>query len=289
MKAVRQILETRPNESFLAYRYAEADFYAPYHFHPEIELVMIEAGRGLRVVGDHTGSFTPGDLCLFGSDLPHIFRADDTTHGAVSYVVQFRLEIFEELLGLPEMVRIQEVLERARHGLRFSAEASEALREDLQELTAARHEGNTVLQLLKILDQLALDASAAALASPGYTHQSTDLGNRRVARVWEMILEREGAEPTQAQVADELGMSISAFSRMFRRATGSTYSETLTELRLGRACRMMTSRNCTIAEAGYHAGYNNLSIFNRHFKKRYGMTPREWRASLGSAVLGNDL
>ena len=81
MKAISEHLHLSPNESFLAYRYSKDDFYTPYHFHPEIEIVMIEAGKGLRVVGDHTASFRPGNLCLFGGNLPHFFYADDTRGG----------------------------------------------------------------------------------------------------------------------------------------------------------------------------------------------------------------
>lgn len=280
MKATRQVLELRPNESFHSYRYAEADFYAPYHFHPELEIVMIEAGRGLRVVGDHTGSFAPADLCMFGSDLPHIFRADDTTHGAVSLVVQFRLDVIEPLLGFPEMKKVKQLIELCSHGIHFSKAMSTAARAQIQQLSSHDRKTNKLILLVQLLETLAQEASFETLVSPGYVHQASDLGNSRIAKVWELILEREGVEPTQAQVADELGMSVSSFSRMFHRSTGKTFTETIIELRLGHACRLMMKPEVTIAKAGYESGFNNLSIFNRHFKKRYGMTPREWRRAL---------
>ncbi len=79
-----------PDVPFARREFKLARFTTPLHFHPEIELTLIVAGRGLRYVGDSIGSFHDGDLVLLGSNLSHYWWNDaaDRRH-AHSIVVQF--------------------------------------------------------------------------------------------------------------------------------------------------------------------------------------------------------
>lgn len=276
MRAISEHVTLRPHESFLAYRYYGENFYTPYHYHPEFEIVMIEAGRGTRVVGDHTGSFGPLDLCFFGGGLPHFFHADDARDGAISWVVQFRLEILRGLLELPEMAALKPLLQASREGLSFSRASAKRVAPALRRLPEATGQERIIL-LMEVLAVLAADTSAQHLASPGYLREEDAGSSQRLAKAWNLLLHEYDRDLTQAEVAAKLKMSVSAFSRLFRRMTGNTFSETLILVRLGKVCRLLADQEVTIAEACYQSGFRNLSIFNRHFKSRYGMTPREWR------------
>ncbi len=276
MRAISEHVPLRPQESFLAYRYCGENFYTPYHYHPEYEIVMIEAGRGTRVVGDHTGSFGPLDLCFFGGGLPHFFHADEARHGAISWVVQFRLEILRGLLELPEMAGLKPLLSASQEGLSFSRASAERVAPSLRQLPEAKGQERIIL-LMEVLAVLAADEAAQPLASPGYLREEAAASSQRLAKAWNLLLHDFDRDLTQAEVAKELKMSVSAFSRLFRRMTGNTFSETLILVRLGKVCRLLADQDVTIAEACYQSGFRNLSIFNRHFKRRYGMTPREWR------------
>lgn len=74
-------------------------------------------------------------------------------------------------------------------------------------------------------------------------------------------------------------MTESAFSRFFKLRTGITFIDCLTEVRLGHASRMLIDTTKTIAEIAYSCGFNNISNFNRIFKKKKGCTPKELRES----------
>jgi transcriptional regulator GlxA family with amidase domain len=74
-------------------------------------------------------------------------------------------------------------------------------------------------------------------------------------------------------------MSDVSFSRFFRQRTGNTFIDSLTEIRLGHASRILIESTHSIAEVAYHCGFNNISNFNRIFKKKKGCTPREFRES----------
>ena len=78
-------------------------------------------------------------------------------------------------------------------------------------------------------------------------------------------------------LADIAGMSSSAFSRFFKLHTGRNLSEYIIDQRLGYASRLLVDSTNSIAEISYQCGFNNLSNFNRIFKKRKGCSPSEFR------------
>ncbi|MDP4644227.1 MAG: AraC family transcriptional regulator [Opitutales bacterium] len=276
MKAIREQVPLGTEQSFSAYRYEGAEFDAPYHFHPEIEVVYIEEGRGIRVVGDHSDSFYPGDLCLFAQNLPHFYHADQAGRRASSLVVQFLPEVIRSLLSTPEMRPVRELLKDGQRGIRFSGNTAEGLHSLILELVSADGP-ERMLRLLELLTALAGQGERQLLSSIGYTYDADDKQGQRIERAWQLLVTQSSDALTQADVAAAMHMSVSTFSRFFRRATNRTFTEALLEIRLGHACRLLAESDTTISEICYACGFNNLSNFNRQFKKRYGRSPREWR------------
>ncbi|HVZ55667.1 MAG TPA: AraC family transcriptional regulator, partial [Chitinophagaceae bacterium] len=84
---------------------------------------------------------------------------------------------------------------------------------------------------------------------------------------------------TLKDVARLANMSEASFSRFFRQRTGVTFIDSLTEIRLGHASRILIDTTQSIAEVAYNCGFNNISNFNRIFKKKKGCTPKEFRDS----------
>jgi len=82
---------------------------------------------------------------------------------------------------------------------------------------------------------------------------------------------------TLGEAARIASMTESAFSRFFKLRTGMTFIDCVTEVRLGHASRMLISTTKTIAEIAYSCGFNNISNFNRVFRRKKGCTPRELR------------
>ena len=79
------------------------------------------------------------------------------------------------------------------------------------------------------------------------------------------------------EVAAELGMSESRFSRFFRRATGNTFTDFVNRVRINRACQLLMESDRTITAICYEVGFNNVANFNRRFLEIKGMTPSEFR------------
>jgi len=251
-------------------------FTHPWHRHPEVELTWIIEGSGLRYVGDSVEAFQAGDCCLLGAHLPHAWLSPkDAGPGRVrSLVVQFDPIRLEGLLQLPELTSIVQLLQRAAHGLAFDASCGNRLRQKLSPCTTALSRLNAVLE---ILDELAAQPNARPLSLAPWAEQRRAASDARMRRVLAHLSDHVDGPIAQKDVARLIGLSPAAFSRFFQRAMGKTFQSYVTDLRLDLACRHLLETGCTVSEGAYAAGFGNLSTFNRVFRERRGMAPREFR------------
>ncbi|MDV7399531.1 AraC family transcriptional regulator, partial [Arthrospira platensis SPKY1] len=81
----------------------------------------------------------------------------------------------------------------------------------------------------------------------------------------------------QPEVARFVHMAPASFSRLFRKVTQKSFTEFLTEVRLGAVCRLLRETECGVTEAAYASGFSSLAHFNRQFRARYHRTPTEYR------------
>lgn len=275
---IEQIL-TPQESSFLCKHVVDKRFDHPFHFHPEIELTLIVESRGTRIVGDHIGDFSPGDLCLLGENLPHVFRntaEPKTGSKAEAEVLQFSRDCANGFLDVaPEFREFSAMLDQAARGLVFDEATSAAVAGSLPRL----RESSGVRRwsyFLEIIDQL-LAARPKTLASAGFGGASGFDSSDRVRRACQHILEHFDQNLTHESMAALAHISPAYFSRLFRKTTGKTFGEFLTEVRLGHVCRLLTETTLPIVEVAYESGFRNLSAFNRRFRANYGCTPREYR------------
>ena len=86
---------------------------------------------------------------------------------------------------------------------------------------------------------------------------------------------------TIEEIANEVGLSQSHFMKYFKNTMGTSFIDYLNEYRLTMASRLLLSSDSSILAIASEVGYENLSYFNRTFKKRFAMTPREYRKNSG--------
>ncbi len=79
------------------------------------------------------------------------------------------------------------------------------------------------------------------------------------------------------ELAAKCTISSSHFMNSFKKAVGCSAIEFLTHLRIKAACTALTETTDDISTISYNCGFNNLSNFNKHFKKITGSSPREYR------------
>jgi len=85
---------------------------------------------------------------------------------------------------------------------------------------------------------------------------------------------------TAAQLAELCGCTARHLNRLFRKRFGVPVRTRQTELRLLKARGLLSDTSGRIQDVAVASGYRNLSLFNSLFKRRFGMSPSEWRQSL---------
>jgi two-component system response regulator YesN len=81
-------------------------------------------------------------------------------------------------------------------------------------------------------------------------------------------------------LADIFHYNEKYLGRMFKRKTGYTFSEYINQRRIERGREMLLKNNDTVINISSKVGFNNVTYFNRQFKRFYGMTPSEYRQKI---------
>lgn len=242
-----------------------------WHAHDEFELTVIRAGSGRRFAGDGAAPYRPGDLALFGPRLPHTY-VSDTTGTNTAYVAHFSPEFVRGWCGGSEFRAVQHLLDRAARGLAVPRPGP-ALRERI-DAVAGRHGPRQTLALIELLVELAEHGGAETLAGTPPRRSATTEALAAVVG----HLERSFRQPvSRDQVAAAAALSPSSVSRLLRRELGTSLTEYVLSLRLSAACRELTAGDEPVATIAHRCGFANLANFNRQFRRRHAMTPREYR------------
>ena len=117
------------------------------------------------------------------------------------------------------------------------------------------------------------------LASPAFVPSNRELDLRRIDRVCTFINEHYHRRLSQPEAANVAGMTPQAFSRFFRKTVGKTFVDYLAELRVSQACRLLLETDISVVEVSLRSGFNNLSNFNRRFRRLRSQSPRRFRAA----------
>ena len=252
---------------------------ARWHFHDEYELHLIIATSGKAFIGDWIGPFYPGHLALCGPRLPHNWVSLDLPEGGVAerdLVIQFRHEpIAHAAEMIPELAEVMPLLERARHGIEFFGLSERA---HAHWLSVKHARGmQRFAAFCDFLSDLAQCTDYRLLSNVQMQGEDDDTGLEQINAIVDRII-GDVAKPLSAgDVAAELGMSESRFSRFFRRATGNTFTDFVNRIRVNRACQLLMESDRLVTHICYEVGFNNVANFNRRFLEIKGMTPTEFR------------
>jgi AraC-like DNA-binding protein len=281
--AEREVVIQDPAQSM---RWSQHDYpttVAKWNYHPEYEIHLIRSTTGRFIVGDHIGSFGPGQVSLIGSGVPHDW-VSDLEPGVVARnrdaLVQFDGDwLKRSTADLPELLEVKALLEDSSRGLLFSGRTAAAAAGEIESMgiTAGLARLAHFLQLLAILTR-APEHEREPLAREWFTPpQAESPESRAVEMGLRYIFENLTATVRMSAAARLAGMSEPRFSRFFQRASGRTFSETVRVLRITRAKILLEQTNDPIAGICYEVGFSNLSNFNRQFLREVGMTPLRYR------------
>ncbi|WP_413197346.1 AraC family transcriptional regulator [Pararobbsia alpina] len=266
-----------------------------WHFHPEFEIQLITATTGKYFVGDYIGDFTPGNLVMVGSNLPHNWVSNVPTGERVDercLVVQFDTEFLTRAIDVfPELKRVETLLDASSWGVLFSTKTGAAAEPIMREMLVAQGIRRITL-FLSLIDLLVRSAAPIKLASAAYRADPAHYAESRINHVLSYIGRNLSKELRESELAELAGQSASAFSRYFRRHTGVPFVQYVNRLRINLACQLLMAGELSITDICYQVGFNNLSNFNRQFLALKGTSPSRWRAdqqlNMTSASVSSD-
>ena len=278
---IREITPLSDKDCFYIVERYKSEFTYPLHCHAEYELTFVEKGAGVRrIVGDSAEVIGDYDLVLIaGKDLEHVWEQHECNSTKIREItIQFSPDLFiNSLIHKNQFDSILKMLESASKGLSFPMDAILKVYDKLDTLASEREGFYAVIKFLTILYELSNCENAQPLASSSFARLEVNADSRRIQKVQEYLNKHYMEEIRLHQMSDLAGMTPVAFSRFFKLRTGKSLSDYIIYLRLGFAARLLVDSTRSIAEICYECGFNNLSNFNRIFKKKKGCSPSEFR------------
>ncbi|SEB00214.1 AraC family transcriptional regulator [Pedobacter hartonius] len=285
---IKEITPLTHKDCFSIFSRVKKNFDFPLHFHEEYELNLIINGAGAkRVIGDHQEEIADMELVLVGPNLSHTWVTHHCENTAITEVtIQWHKDFFDEkFLKKNQMGLIKEMLERSGRGILFQPDTAILLAKRLMALNDLK--GFTgVMELMNILHELSTLDNIRVLSQVAINNnQILNPNSRRIDKANEFMNANFQKQITLKDIAKLVSMTDVSFSRFISKRTGNTFVDTLNEIRLGHATRMLIETNSPIADISVNCGFNNISNFNRIFKKKKLCTPKEFRENFcGTSV-----
>jgi len=268
----------KPEKDAFVYQVDNAAiFYDKLHQHEEIQMSFIVEGEGTLLVGDTINYYSKGDILIIGSNLPHVFKSDDSTCNTSHMLTLFftKKTFGSSFFQLEELKEVQPFFKRATHGFKLTSKQKLA-----SELFFKLENASKLNRLIILLQLLKLTSSAnyKSLSSFIYDKKYTDNEGARMRNVFEYTMNHFHENITLETISEIAAMTKNAFCKYFKKRTNKTYIQFLNELRIEHACKqLILDKEITIAQIAEHCGFNNMSNFNRQFKSVKGMTPYVFR------------
>jgi AraC-like DNA-binding protein len=246
-----------------------------WHYHPEVELTYIIQGRGIRYVGDNISSFKEGDLVLLGENLPHSWVSQGEQVGKIQKALVFQFPIL--LINFfPELRNLSEFMNQAKNGFHFPSPDNGLVKRmvEFETLTSNRQ----LYVLFEILEILAISEKIPLSNIEIQTQNTISKELGRMEQVKKFLHEHYNEHLELDTMATMMHMTPTYFCSWFKRTMGHTFITYLNKLRIEHAARWLIGTDKDVSEIAYEVGFQNVTHFNRVFKKEKMTNPQSFRA-----------
>ena len=271
MKIQKETVLPDPGQSFKLFTPRLKNYFF-WHYHPEYELVYVEAANGIRHVGQHISSFMESNLILIGPNIPHL----NFDYGLQIEYKQIVVQLKENFLGdafkqTPEFAPIQTLFQHAYLGLSFDGETKKAVVDKLKYMQRLMH-FEQLLCLLEVFQILALSKEVTPLNNQDTSIKLFLNDKIRMGSIYKYIHANYDEAPDVNKVAASVHLSTAAFCRYFKKQTKMTFTDFVNQYRITQAKTLLLQEK-TVSEVCYEVGFESLSYFNKLFKKLTGENP----------------
>jgi len=273
-------LFTDKNATYITKHYQQINFSSPRHYHNEYEIAYIENSAGKLFVGNTIVNFNAGDLFLFAPRLVHAFKNSETGNTRDRYakgtIIWFNTDFFgNDFLGRDEAKGLKDLLINAEEGIQFICPDPKVVSCILKLSEKKGLKG--IIDFISILDHLTSFNNYKLLSLKFYKKHYYTLKEGRLYEIIEYIEKNYSNKAVFHYAIQMTNMSESAFSRYFKHKTEMTFTKYVNDIRIMNVQKLLIETNRKILDICYQCGFNNLTYFNRMFKKVNGITPKQFR------------
>ena len=277
---VREITPLTQNDCFTIFSRVKSNFNFPLHYHEEYELNLIINAKGAkRIVGDHVEEIDELELVLIGPNLSHAWFTHLCNSDEIKEVtIQWHKDLFDEkFLSRNQLSFIRKMFELSSKGIQFSKDTIQTIYPRIETLNQ-KSGFDSVMALINILHDLSISRNLRTLSESSFNNEvQHNYNSRRIEKAFQYMNKNYDKQIALADLAKLVNMTEVSFSRFIKKRTGISFIDSLNEIRLGHASRILIDTTNSIAEVSYSCGFNNISNFNRLFKKKKNCTPKEFR------------
>ncbi|MES2457945.1 MAG: helix-turn-helix domain-containing protein [Bacteroidota bacterium] len=256
-----------------------------WHYHSEVELIYFKKGNGTQFIGDSIKRFRSGDVILVGAHLPHYWKFDETyfsdeQNNHADVVVVHFLENFwgSSFLNLPENKAIKLVLEKAQRGVVVNDKSKKQIG-DIIESILSSDGPKRIIMLMEALLAIEANAQSNLLSSIGFRHNFEETENERINAIYNYSLANFKRKIQMEEMAAVANISPNSFCRYFKSRTRKTYTQFISEIRVGHACKLLIEDSMNVKQICYESGFHNFASFHKHFKMITGKSPLSYQKS----------
>ena len=282
MKPTLEKITTDFGSSILAKKHTEflKKIKAFWHFHPEIELVYVNKGKGKRHIGNHLSYFNNSQLLLIGSYLPHNGFTDRLTTYGSETLIQFKPDFLgDAFFEVPEMKPISILFEKAKKGILFGVKTKQKLGPKIERLSEKKG-FKQILILLEILHTLSKSEDYTLLNADGFALETQPQNNSKLDLIFKHINANFNKHISLDEIANLASMTVPAFCRFFKKTTGKTFTKIVNEYRIVHATKLLSESKISITDICFECGFNNFSHFNKLFKEFTGKSASKYRGEV---------
>lgn len=250
------------------------------HRHLDHELVAIVRGYGTIRIGSYESDFAPGTVAFIKAGTDHSWRSDSNSVEMSAVLLHIPKSVFApSLMRLPETAGARILISDDRAGAICRFPDFDRLRSRLRTIKGAR--GFLRIARVYALIDLLISFNRWQLIDNQKVNVYKYRDSIHFKSASEYIAVHYCEDIDRDSLASHLGMDPSSFSRFFRRVSGQKFNDYLNVIRIREAAKMLAARRrLPIAKISKSCGYSNVSVFNFQFRKRLGMTPRDYRRQL---------
>jgi len=278
---MREITPLTQNDCFTLFSRVKKEFSFPLHYHEEFELNFIMHAKGAkRIVGDSIEVIDDLEMVLIGPNLYHSWFTHQCKNDNIQEItIQWHKDLFDDrFLCRNQLNFIKCMFERSMRGISFSQDTIRHLTPRILSLNE-KNGFDSVLELMSILHDLSISRNMRTLSDAAFSNEQFSYNSRRIEKAFQHMYDNFDRSISLSEVAKLVNMTEVSFSRFIKKRTGNTFIDSLNEIRLGHASKKLIETTHSISEISYHCGFNNISNFNRIFKKKKGCTPKAFRES----------